>query len=250
MNFQDLHERLRQELVRRIERGELTGTRLAGLTGFRQAHISNFLNRKRALSLDGLDRVLAALGLTVDQILPLEMLAAAEPELERTGVAVRMAGIALLEERVEMVPVVASSVAADEGQIGAASVIEMVPVSAARLADHRARPSPRSAGWRRFVAIRPDAQQAAAMEPVLAPGSIAVIDRHYNSLAPYRTHQPTLYAVRHGAGMVLRYVELEDRCLVLRPASLSCPVQLVALGPEEMPTEFVVGRVCLVLREF
>ena len=52
MNFQDLHELLRVELVRRIEQGTLTGSRLAVQAGFQQAHISNFLNRKRALCLD------------------------------------------------------------------------------------------------------------------------------------------------------------------------------------------------------
>src|SRR5271163_4116184 len=77
MNFQDLHELLRVELVRRIERGTLTGSRLAQQAGFQQAHISNFLNRKRSLSLEGLDRVLASQKLTVDQILPLDLAAAA-----------------------------------------------------------------------------------------------------------------------------------------------------------------------------
>src|ERR1700729_1227992 len=73
MNFQDLHELLRVELLRRIERGGLTGSRLAQQTGFRQAHISNFLNRKRSLSLEGLDRVLASQNITIDQLLPLEI---------------------------------------------------------------------------------------------------------------------------------------------------------------------------------
>src|SRR5271163_2588161 len=79
MNFQDLHELLRVELVRRIERGTLTGSRLAQQAGFQQAHISNFLNRKRALSLEGLDRVLASQNLSIDQILPLDLAAAASP---------------------------------------------------------------------------------------------------------------------------------------------------------------------------
>jgi len=34
MNFQDLHELLRLEVLRRIESGDLTGTRLAGQAGF------------------------------------------------------------------------------------------------------------------------------------------------------------------------------------------------------------------------
>ena len=74
MNFQDIHELLRLELLRRIELGSLTGTSLARQSNFRQAHISNFLNRKRSLSLDGLDRVLASQNLSIEQILPLEIL--------------------------------------------------------------------------------------------------------------------------------------------------------------------------------
>src|ERR1700758_5374789 len=80
MNFQELHELVRLELVRRIEQGRLTGNRLASQAGFKQAHISNFLNKKRSLSLEGLDRVLAAQNLSIDQILPLELAAAREEE--------------------------------------------------------------------------------------------------------------------------------------------------------------------------
>ena len=77
MNFQDLHELLRQELQRRIENGALTGAQLARQAGFQQAHMSNFINSKRSLSLEGLDRVLASQNLTIEQILPLELNASA-----------------------------------------------------------------------------------------------------------------------------------------------------------------------------
>ena len=58
MRFRALQENLRKALWERIEEGELTGLRLAEQTGFKQAHISNFLNRKRGLSLEGMDKVL------------------------------------------------------------------------------------------------------------------------------------------------------------------------------------------------
>src|SRR5215470_5229582 len=51
MKARVLLENLRRVLWARIEAGELTGLRLAEQTGFKQAHISNFLNRKRGLSL-------------------------------------------------------------------------------------------------------------------------------------------------------------------------------------------------------
>jgi hypothetical protein len=74
-----------------------------------EAHISNFLNRKRALSREGLDRVLAAQDLTIDQILPLELTAAATP---------------VSNEPTEIVPVVSPSVAMDEARVSAAAIIE------------------------------------------------------------------------------------------------------------------------------
>jgi hypothetical protein len=87
------------------------------------------------------------------------------------------------------------------------------------------------------------------MEPMVMADSIVVLDRHYNSLAPYRAHQRTLYAVRSGAGLALRFVEFDDNRLVLRPLSLEFPVQLIALGPDESPADYLVGRVSLVLSE-
>ena len=236
MNFQDLHELVRLELFRRIERGALTGSRLANQAGFQQAHISNFLNRKRALSLEGLDRVLESQNLNIEQILPLELTAAASVPPQTTN-------------PIEVVPVVSASVAMDDARIPPSAVIETVQVSASRLHDNRSRPSTKHAHWDRFLAIRADAQQAAAMEPVLVPGAIAVLDRHYNSLAPYRAHQPTLYAVRYGAALLLRFVDFDEGRLILRPYSREFPIQLLPLANHESPADYLIGRVCFVLSE-
>jgi hypothetical protein len=149
----------------------------------------------------------------------------------------------------EVVPVVSSSVAMDEARVGESAVIETVQVSASRLHDNRARPSTKYAHWQRFLAIRADAQQAAAMQPLVAPGSIAVLDRHYNSLAPYRAQQPTLYAVRCGAALLLRYVDFDEGHLILRPYSREFPVQLIRLASHESPADYLVGRVCLLFSE-
>lgn len=237
MNFQDLHELLRLELHRRIERGTLTGRRLAHQAGFQQAHISNFLNRKRALSLEGLDRVLAAQSLSIDQLLPVDLAAATAP-----------AG-PVSSDPIEAVPVVSASSAMDDARIVPSAVIETLHVSASRLHDNRARPATKYAHWQRFLAIRADAQQSAAMDPLLAPGAIAVLDRHYNSLAPYRSHQPTLYAVRCGAALLLRFVDFDEGRLILRPYARDFPVQLLPLATHESPADYIVGRVCLVFSE-
>ena len=237
MNFQDLHELLRQELLRRIERGSLTGTALARQTGFRQAHISNFLNRRRALSLEGLDRVMAAQNISVEHILPLD-LAASSDAASAPG------------QPVDQLPVVSPSAAMDEPLIRPEHILETVQVASSRLDDNRPRASPRHADWQRFLAIRADAQQSAAMDPMISAGAIVVLDRHYNSLAPYRAHQRTIYAVRSGAALVLRFVEFDDRRLILRPLSMHFPVQLLGLAAHESPSDYLIGRVCLVLSEF
>jgi transcriptional regulator with XRE-family HTH domain len=65
MNASTLQEELRRVLWERIQAKKLSGLGLAKQTGFEQAYISNFLNRKRSLSLEGMDRVLAAQSLSI-----------------------------------------------------------------------------------------------------------------------------------------------------------------------------------------
>ena len=69
MSFTGLQENLRRELRKRMEGGDFTGIELARRSGFTQAHISNFLNRKRGLKLSALDRILKATGLSVYDLL-------------------------------------------------------------------------------------------------------------------------------------------------------------------------------------
>ena len=236
MDFQQLHEGLRLELVRRIDRGLLTGTLLARQAGFRQAHMSNFLNRKRSLSLEGLDRVLKAQNLTIEQILPIDPEASVQPSPPNS-------------EQTENIPVVSHSAVLHETRVAPSSIIETIQVSASRLHSNRAAAAAPRSHWQRFLALRVDAQQAAPMEPVLSTGSIAVLDRHYNSLAPYSAHQPTLYAVRAGNTLVLRYLALEEDRLILRPYRLEYPLQLLPITPGDSPSDHIVGRVCMLFSE-
>src|SRR6266571_3778544 len=69
MKFRMLQDNLRKALWQRIEEGDLTGLHLAEQTGFKQAHISNFLNRKRGLSLEGMDKVLSVQHISVLDLL-------------------------------------------------------------------------------------------------------------------------------------------------------------------------------------
>ena len=69
MDFIELQESLRRVVADKIRDHEFTGSSLANEAGFRQAHISNFLHRKRGLSLQTMDRILTVLQLSVADLL-------------------------------------------------------------------------------------------------------------------------------------------------------------------------------------
>jgi hypothetical protein len=103
--------------------------------------------------------------------------------------------------------------------------------------------------WQRFVAVRIPAADALPMDPLVLPEAIALIDRHYNSLAPYRPNRQNVYAVRHGAHLTLRYVDFSSNRLVLRPHNIAFPVELIEIGSGESPGDLIAGRVALIVNE-
>lgn len=72
MRITDLQDSLRAHIWARIHRGELTGTGLSRDAGFQQAHMSNFLNARRGLSPEAMDRLL--------DVLQVDVLGLADPE--------------------------------------------------------------------------------------------------------------------------------------------------------------------------
>jgi len=231
MNFRDMHEHLRLELLRRIDRGVLSGALLARQTGFRQAHISNVLNRRRLFSIEGLDRVLAAQNISVEQFVPLEGISHSLPAPETAVIPI--ASPAAVLHHPSVLP----------------NGSRVLHLPAARLRENRSRPAPQRSHWQRYLAVSLDADQAAPMEPLLTPGSTVVVDRHYTSLAHYRAPQPTLYAVNYVCLLLFRFVSLEDSYLILRPLSLAHPVRLIRLTGHAQPADVIMGRVCLLLKD-
>jgi len=233
MNFTQMHDRLRQELLRRMQRGTLSVSLLARQTGFGQAHLSNFLHSRRQLSLEAMDRILAAQHLTVADLLPV---------LGRAQVGRESADESAI-------PVVSHATALFEALIRPTAVQSMLQLPAAALKSIRPRaPNPRYA-WQRFVAVRVPASDALAMEPLVLPDAIALIDRHYNSPLPYRPSRPNLYAVRQNSHLTLRYVDFLSNHLVLRPVNLAYAVQLIEANAGEAPNDRLVGRIALILNE-
>jgi hypothetical protein len=231
MNFTQLQERLRVELLRRIDRGSLNGALLARQTGFQPSHISNFLRRRRNLSLDALDRLLAAQILTVQDLLALDEAPASRPT---------PGGLTH-----STIPVVTPSAAIHDPVPPPSATIDLVQLPLGMLEQLRSRRATTRRGWSRFVAVRVTRQQATGMQPILPESTIAVIDRHYNSLIAYQPPSPSIFAVRVGNALHLRLANFDNNRLILRPYHLEHPVQLITLGPHEVPSDLIVGRVCL-----
>ena len=233
MNFTQMHERLRLELLHRIQRGTVSVSLLARQTGLGQSHLSNFLHNRRQLSLEAMDRVLAAQHLTAADLLPAMHQAAALPA----------------DGESSMIPVVSHAAALFEPYIRPSAVQSMLHLPAGVLQTIHTRVSNPRRAWQRFVAVRIPAADALPMEPLVLPDAIALIDRHYNSLMPYRPDRPNLYAIRHGSHLTLRYVDFLSNRLVLRPHNIAFPVDLIEVDPGESPGDLIAGRIALILNE-
>lgn len=236
MNFLELHERLRLEMWRRIDQGILSSALLASRTGLAQAHISNFLHRRRRLSLTALDRILEAHALSVEELALTGP--QSRPRSQRSG----------LEPR-DIVPIVSQASAMNAPHILPQAVLGGLQLPEHWLANFPARRAVGRATWDRFVGVRVTAAQALPMDPVLRTGSVVVLDRHYNSLADRKPPLPNLYGIRIGAQMVFRHAAFESGRLVLRPRALEAPLDVIELAPHESPADLLVGRVCLCLSE-
>lgn len=233
MRFRTLQDNLRKALWERIEAGELTGLRLAEQTGFKQAHISNFLNRKRGLSIEGMDKVLNVQHLSV-----LDLLDPAE-------INKRASIVPPSEDEFDNVVVIEPTAAASP-LIMSMHVKEIMKFKKTFLKKLKETMDGERETWERFVIIRADAREGMSMAPRIVPGVTLLMDRHYNALIPYRRGENNIYAVRKDDGCTFRYVEQIDNQLILRPHNTSYPVEVITLEEGQRPGEFLLGRVCYV----
>lgn len=250
MGFVSLQENLRRELRKRIESGELTGIELARRTGFTQAHVSNFLNKKRGLKLSALDKTLKAIGLSVYDLLNPHDLAkfAAVP--------------AGADEDYADIPLVEGRIAAGSEVIVNEEVKEVLKFRRSFLSRIRADvAAPPRKAWTRYVLIKVDQKEGMSMWPRLNPGTTLLIDRHYNSLTPYRKNDRNMYAVRRGDGCTVKYVELPEMLrreakgvelsgyLILRPHNPDYPVEILPIEEGQTYADLIIGRVAHVAVE-
>ncbi|HWZ43698.1 MAG TPA: S24 family peptidase [Candidatus Saccharimonadales bacterium] len=225
-------------MLERIARRELTALGLARQIGFQQPHVTNFLNRKRSLSLEAMDRVLTAQKMSVLDLID------AEEINKRASIPPPS------QDDFENVLLVEGTIAAGEPIITNERVRDILKFKKSFL--RRLRPAVEASrdGWQRFVMIKVDNHDGMSMYPRLLPGATVLIDRHYSSLEPYRKHEPNMYAVRQGgAGATVKYVELAGKNLVLRPHNQSYPISIVHMEDGKSLADYIVGRVCHVAIE-
>jgi hypothetical protein len=237
MKFKILQDNLRKILWERIEAGELTGLRLAQQTGFKQAHISNFLNRKRGLSIEGMDKVLSVQHLSVLDLL--------DPAEVNKRASILPPG----DDEFENVLLTDPSTAATQPLITSMHVQEILKFKKNFLRKLKPEVEGDRSSWQRFVLIKLDAREAITMYPRLLPGSTLLIDRHYNSLKAYRKGEFNMYAVLKNDTCAVRYVEMAGNHLILRPHNQSSPIEVVTMDDRKTAADYLVGRICYVALE-
>jgi hypothetical protein len=232
MKFRLLQDNLRKILWERINEGGLTGLRLAQQTGFKQAHISNFLNKKRGLSLEGMDKVL-----TVQHLSVLDLLDSEE-------IGKRATILPPSNDEFENVIVTDAPTAATQPRIASMSVKKILKFKKTFLKKLRAETEGDRESWERFVLIKIEGEEAMSMYPRLAPGAMLLLDRHYNSLKPYRKGEFNMYAVLKDGSCAVRYVEVAGNHLILRPHNQSYPIEVMPMEDHKPASDYLVGRVC------
>lgn len=231
MNFSQLHEQLRLEVNRRIKREVLTAALLARKAGMRPPHISNFLRNKRRLSIPALDRLLAALELSVADLL-------AVPGRDRS------------RPLIDSVPLVSEATAMNDGPIRPSAIIERIPIPANFLAGLRAEHGARRPAGERFVAVGLTPDQARRMQPRLEPNSVVILDRHSNLPASDTPLERTVYAVRLKGHLHFCYLSYANNLFILRPHSTDFDNLRLPVPPSVAPSDLIAGRVCLTINRY
>jgi len=232
MKFRVLQDNLRKTLWQRIDEGGLTGLRLAQQTGFKQAHISNFLNRKRGLSLEGMDKVLAMQHLSVLDL------------LDPGEVNKRASIMPPSDGEFENVLLTDGAVAATQPSIASMYVKEILKFKKGFLKKLKAETEGNRQQWQRFVLIKVDGHEGMSMYPRLMPGATLLLDRHYNSLKPYRKGEFNMYAVLKDGTCTVKYVEVAANHIILRPHNQSYPIEVMAMEEGKSLGDYLIGRVC------
>lgn len=230
MTLQDVQDQLRVHIRARISRGELTGSALASKASLPQGHLSNFLNSRRGLSLESMDRLMSALRLGVIDLMTSEEV--------RAHLGPRR------PQSVEPVALVAAEHAA-LARFRDDQILETRNFNKSFLRKLKPGAAVDRSDWLRFVLIKLDRRNSGGFFPRSAAATL-LVDRYYNSLEPYRRFHPNLYALNLAGRCVAAYISVCDNCLMLVPREPREPIEVVRIEPGRSYSDYIVGRVCYV----
>jgi hypothetical protein len=230
MTFLTLQDQLRDHIRSRIRRKELTGSGLARAAGFPQGHLSNFLNFRRGLSLESMDRLLQTLNIGVIDLI-------GSDEIQQRAVPVEA------DSSLEQVALVAHE-HATLARFAPEHILETRSFSRSFL--QRLKPSTRHHrnDWVRFVVVKLDVRIARDLFAGSMTAATLLIDRHYTSLEPYRRMQPNLYAVSFGSDCSAGYLSMVGAELVLRTREPQRQLESVRIAASRSDSQYIIGRVC------
>jgi transcriptional regulator with XRE-family HTH domain len=230
MKLKDLQDELRAHIRARMGRGELTGTGLARAAGFPQGHLSNFLNARRGLSLEAIDRLLESLGIGVLDLVDSRDRAHRVPP---SGRASQVESVAMVSAENAVLAKFADGQILGTRSFNKSFLRRLKPRQSADRRD-----------WLRFVVIKLDGKAARAVSDLETPEAVLLLDRHYSSLEPYRRLQPNMYVVSLPGRCVLGYLSLLENFLLLRQRDPRQQAEVIRIDRGRGYSEHIVGRVC------
>jgi hypothetical protein len=237
MNFTEMHGLLRTMLRNRLDKDpNFSVTLLKKKTGLSQGHLSNFLHNKRSISNRTADRILQAQDLDLERLLRSK-----EPPVKPSHVSIT--------EPRTAVPIVSEIAAINARFAPASAALTMLPLPPDALPIASPRTTSKRFHWERFVAIRMHPQQGPAMEPLILPEALVVLDRHDSTLKREYGQRLALYAVCCGGRLVVRYVTRRGDRLILRPHNQDHQVELIEIDPNQSADKWIIGRVVYVLNK-
>ena len=233
MNFSEMYNQLLLKLDGSITARHLSIKLLADKTLITQPHLSNVLKRKRMLSIGAIDKVLAAMDWTITDLLSDSLQDSARKRAEDR----------------ELIPVVSDETAGNARCIRSTMVRDRFPLPVTSLDALKVRGKSLHGGWERFVAVRASNNDVQAMGSFLKPNALVLIDRHY--VLAKRDHEslPKFFAIWRGGRLSLRYAEEDAGALAVWADDTSRLPERLIPEPGRASSEFVVGRVALVINE-
>jgi len=235
MRIKNLQDRLKEHIRDRIAKGELTGVDLAKLASLPQGHLSNFLNSRRGLSLESMDRLLGALAIGV-----LDLVATDEIQHWFAKPAAR--------SRFDVVPRISASIALMP-RLPRNGVLGTHCIDKSLLRRWRSNDVAGRSMWDRFVLIDLDGSEVRGIVPTARAGATLLIDRHYTALEPYHRPRQNLYVLQLRERLAVGRVSVLNGHLLVQPCDQRFEVLTVTLVHGLNYFNYIVGRVCQVRSE-